>query len=108
MPTRAKSLVLMHVPDDSGRRVRLTSLEYQRRGRSKYQTLRGVVDGIPGALFEITSTYDSSTESVTIVVQQDGVMACNVAVAMRSATYVGVRLPSGQFIEIYHDWPKVT
>src|SRR5262249_31849518 len=108
MSARTKSLVVMHVPDDSGRRVRLASLDYQRRGRSKYLTLRGVIDAIPDAAFELTSTYDSSTEGVTIVVQQRGIMACNVAVALRPATYVGVRLPSGHFIEIYYDWPKVT
>ena len=107
MPASTKSLVLMHVPDDSGRRIRLTSLEYQ-HGPLNYQTLRGVVDSIPGSPFEITSTYDPSTEGVTIVVQQDGVMACNVAAAMRPATYVGVRLPSGQFVEIYHDFPNIT
>jgi hypothetical protein len=98
----------MHVPDDSGRRVRLASFDYQRSGRSKYLTLRGVVDGIQGAPFEITSTYTSNTGGATIVVEQNGVMACNVALALQPATYVGVRLPSGHFVEIYHDWPKIT
>jgi hypothetical protein len=98
----------MHVPDDSGRRTRLASFEYQRSGRSKYLTLRGIVDAIPGAAFEITSTYTSTTGGVTIVVEQNGIMVCNVAVALLPATYVGVRLPSGHFVEIYHDWPKVT
>ena len=86
MPKPSKSLVLMHVPDVSGRRTRLASFEYQRSGRSKYLTLRGVVDAIPGAAFEITSTYTSTTGGVTIVVEQNGIMVCNVAVALLPAT----------------------
>jgi hypothetical protein len=52
-----KSLVVTHVPHDSGTRFRMASFEYRRSGRSMYLTVRQVVDGIPGAHFVITSTY---------------------------------------------------
>lgn len=107
MFAQTKRLVLWHVPDEGDSPVRLASLRFQRQGRSPYQPLRVFIDTIPGSPFEVICTYDTKYKRVDIVVQQDGLKACSVSAGGRSATRVGVRLPSGQFVEIYFNWPKM-
>jgi hypothetical protein len=103
------NFVIAKVDDETCKRVKLASPKLMRRGHSKLLSIRKLLVKLPsGEAFVLTSTYDTRSKGITVVVEEGCKMIGNFAVTLHPTAFFGIRLSSGQFIEIYINWPTLS